>query len=220
MNKRIIKGFNELKEEALTVQATKHSSQGVWGEIYYIDKTLFQKWKVKVKNLLVLGCGKDSEYIKEFEKKETTNVAMATNNDIFQNLIGVFSAAKEDYEAGYVTSIRTLIQAEVFESELEQAQELLKNNYRVAAGVIAGIVLETGLRELCDRESIPHGKLDKMNAELAKKGIYSKLQQKRITALADIRNNAAHGKPENFTDEDVEMMIRDIESFLLNYLES
>ena len=31
--------------------------------------------------------------------------------------------------------------------------------------------------------------------------------QKRITALADIRNNAAHGHPEQFRDNDVSDMI-------------
>ncbi len=60
--------------------------------------------------------------------------------------------------------------------------------------------------------------VDKMNADLAKAGIYNKLQQKRITALADIRNSAAHGKPEEFSDNDVTTMIRDIEQFLIIHL--
>ena len=37
-------------------------------------------------------------------------------------------------------------------------------------------------------------KLGTMNAGLAKQGVYNKLTQKRITALADIRNKAAHGE--------------------------
>ena len=106
----------------------------------------------------------------------------------------------------------------MFESELEQAQELLDNGYKLSSAVIAGVVLETALRDLCEQESIPLGKLDKMNSDLAKKGKYNKLQQKRITALADIRNNAAHGKPEEFTSEDVSLMIRDVQGFLLNFL--
>jgi hypothetical protein len=38
-----------------------------------------------------------------------------------------------------------------------------------------------------------------MNAALAKAGKYNKLMQKRITALADIRNSAAHGNFNQFT---------------------
>lgn len=127
-------------------------------------------------------------------------------------------AAKEDFEGGYLLPIRTLIQAEVFDSELEQANGLLNSGYYTAAAVIAGVVLETALRGLCDKEGIAHGKLDKMNADLAKAGIYNKLMQKRITALADIRNSAAHGKPNEFTAQDVTEMIREISQFLATYL--
>lgn len=56
-----------------------------------------------------------------------------------------------------------------------------------------------------------------INDDLAKASVYNKLQQKQITALADIRNNAAHGNYDQFTREDVERMISDIERFLLNY---
>ena len=102
----------------------------------------------------------------------------------------------------------------MFESELEQAQELLKKDYKVAAAVVAGVVLETALRDLCQDNNIDIGNLNKMNQDLAKAEIYNKLQQKRITALADIRNNAAHEKPDEFSSDDVKGMIRDIESFL------
>jgi hypothetical protein len=49
-----------------------------------------------------------------------------------------------------------------------------------------------------------------MNAALAKQGVYSKLTQKRITVLADIRNKAAHGEWDEFTKTDVENMLRDV----------
>jgi hypothetical protein len=130
----------------------------------------------------------------------------------------VLAAASDDYKGGFLIAIKNLIQAEVFDSELEQAEELLDNGYKLAAAVIAGVVLETTLRDLCSREGIPHGKLDKMNADLTKAGLYNKLQQKRITALADIRNSAAHGKPEEFSEQDVTNMIRDIETFVATQL--
>jgi hypothetical protein len=141
-----------------------------------------------------------------------------TNFQELKDLKAVFLAAKEDYEGGYVTSIRTLIQAEVFSTELEQARELLTSQYLSAAAVVAGVVLETSLRQLCVDKVISVGKLDKMNADLAKADMYHRLVQKRITAIADIRNNAAHGHPELFTANDVEDMISYIEGFLANYL--
>jgi hypothetical protein len=173
-------------------------------------------WKVKVRNLLAKVCGEDSQHFRQFEKNEFGPIT--TNYENLQRMNAVFMAAKEDFECGYLTSVRSLVQAEVFDSELEQAEELVKSGYVVAAAVIAGVVLETALRELCDRSSISYGKLDKMNADLTKASVYNKLVQKRITALADIRNSAAHGKPDEFTAQDVSTMIRDVGGFLADHL--
>ncbi|WP_050766277.1 hypothetical protein [Microcystis aeruginosa] len=57
-----------------------------------------------------------------------------------------------------------------------------------------------------------------MNSDLAKAGVYNKLNQKRITAIADIRNSAAHGKQNEFTVQDVSDMIKDVSRFLADYL--
>ena len=113
---------------------------------------------------------------------------------------------------------KALVQAEVFDSELEQARQLLDKTYYAAAAVISGVVLETALRELCDREEIGYSSLNKMNADLAKAGVYNKLIQKQITAYADVRNSAAHGKPDEYRKEDVSDMIDYVQRFLANHL--
>jgi hypothetical protein len=55
---------------------------------------------------------------------------------------------------------------------------------------------------------------------LAKDGVYTKLVQKQITAWANIRNSAAHGNPDEFTEQDVINMITDVRQFLANHLTS
>ena len=82
-----------------------------------------------------------------------------------------------------------------------------------AAAVIARTVLETTLRQMCQDHNIQPGKLDKMNSDLTKAGAYNSLVQKRITALAAVRNSAAHGKANEFTRDDVSAMIRDVQRF-------
>ncbi|MEZ9210539.1 hypothetical protein AB6E95_23900 [Vibrio splendidus] len=219
MNFKLAQRFIELKEQMLKVEDTKHSTHSeMFGRSEYVDDEAYLEWKVKAKNLVVKVCGEKSQHFQEFLKSEEIG-SYETNLNSYKRVKSVFLAAKEDYEGGYLTSVKTLVQSEVFESELEQAEELLKSGYHLAAAVIAGVVLETGLRELSSRQEIAHGKLDKMNAELAKAGVYNKLQQKRITALADIRNSAAHGKPEEFSKDDVKMMIRDVEQFLATQLD-
>lgn len=217
MNKKLAQRFVELENQLDVIEATRKNVSGAYGTTETIDNELFTGWKVKVKNLLVTTCGEKSQYFIAFEKGEKPTT-MESRYSIKKRLGAIFLAAKEDFDGGYLASLKYLVQAEVFDSELEQASELLKSGYKLAAAVISGVVLETALRDLCDSNSISHGKLDTMNAQLAKAGVYNKLQQKRITAIADIRNNAAHGKPDNFSDSDVENMIRDVESFLLSYL--
>ena len=108
--------------------------------------------------------------------------------------IGILNSAKDDYENGYLFDTRTLIEAEVFDDFLEQAEELLKKDYFLASAVIAGCVLEDAVRKLCIKNNITLSakpKLDSMNSELAKANVYNLLKQKKITALADLRNKAA-----------------------------
>lgn len=218
MIKKLSDRYEQLFEEIKEIEAThgKQNSQ-LFGTIDVLDDDKALTWKVKSKNLLVATCGEESQHYQEFVKAEKIN-SYQTQWDAFKRMKSVFIAAMDDYKNGYLISIKNLIQADVFDSELEQAQELLSSGYKLAAAVIAGVVLETTLRDLCYQNSLSIGKLDKMNSDLAKAGIYNKLQQKRITALADIRNSAAHGKPEEFSDNDVTIMIRDIEQFLITHL--
>ena len=203
--------FAELNEQMEILLSSKTSTYDslIDRTVVNIEHNALLEWKVKTKNLLDKACGKESEHYVAFVENESTGV-YGTYLATLERLRAVFIAAREDYEGGYIQSTRSLIQAEVFDSELEQASELLTHGYKTPAAVVAGVVLETSLRELCDRNNIGYGKLDKMNADLSKANVYNKLQQKRITALADIRNSAAHGKLDEFSEVDVEDMIRDM----------
>ena len=220
MKNKISSRFKELLEEVNKIESSKKKiSGGIYGTDYLeINNELHKIWELNLKNLILLltsdsNCMYYSELVKISELKSYEDYS-----NVFDRKKALFLAFKDDYEKGLISSMKYLIEANVFDTELEQAKELLSNRYKLAAAVIGGVVLETALRSLCDKEKIEHGKLDKMNADLAKAGVYNKFQQKSITALADIRNSAAHGKDSEFTHENVENMIRDIESFLANYL--
>ena len=204
--------FDELENQLIDVENTKQGSDRR-GNPEYVDNTSFNEWRIKVKNLIVNACGKESEHYKDFIELEKIK-SFDTNYRILLRLKAAFHAAKEDYLGGYLISTKSLIQAELFDDELEQAKELLDKNYYVAAAVIAGVVLETSIRELCKKNNIQTGKLSKMNDDLAKNGVYNTLIQKQIVALAGIRNSAAHGKVDEFTSEQVKNMIKEIETLL------
>jgi hypothetical protein len=212
----------------MTIQAFKRRFDELLSQLGEIDKTrvkprqgsvrvdegLLLMWRVKARNLLSQSCGAGSEHYREFQRVEED--PGYSSYSFMQRLMAVFLAAKEDYEGGYTRSIRSLVHAELFDDELEQAKELLTAGYKAPSAVIARVVLETTLRKLCGDRNIGVGKLDKMNADLAKDDLYDTLVQKRVTMLADIGNKAAHGDT-SFTHDDVRGMIADIERFVSDY---
>ena len=214
----IEKRFNELEKQILDVESTKKMSGqgGMFGGTQLYDADAILGWLVKVKNLIVKIAGEESEHYKSLIKEE--EASSFSNISQFNGYKAIFLAAKEDYEGGYLLSYKSIVQAEVFDDELEQATELHSNGYYVAAAVIAGTVLETAVRELCSVNNIAPGKLEKMNADLVKANVYNVNVQKQITALAGIRNSAAHGKSNEFSSDEVKQMINTIRLLLSTHL--
>jgi hypothetical protein len=139
-------------------------------------------------------------------------------------LVGILNALRDDYEAGYMTSIEELIHADLFADFLEMADELLAKGYKDPAAVLTGSVLEEHLRKLCDRDGVavtsPDGsprKADTLNADLVKTNAYGKLDQKSVTAWLGLRNDAAHGQYDRYTKEQVALMLEGVRNFLLRY---
>jgi hypothetical protein len=209
------KRFAELSAQAELVGASK-AYRAVSRE-YDLDPMAILNWKVKAKGLIDRVCGAESEHATEF-RNAAEGSYYTSDETRLARMVAVFEAAREDFEGGYLVSIRSLVQSQVFDSELDQAMELLASGYAVAAAVIAGTVLETSIRDLCDRNTIPHAKVEKMNADLVKAEIYNTITQKRVTHLMAIRNSAAHGNKDEFNAADVHGMIEEIEKFLALYL--
>lgn len=211
--KVLTKRFAELNDQLVEIEATKSvKHMDRFGDSTNVDSELFLGWRVKAKTLIRSACGTDHDHLDAFIKAEESG-GFKGNYSTLKSVRAVFLAAKEDFEGGYLVSVRNLIQAEVAGSEIDQATELWDSGYTTAAAVVAGVVLETTLRTLCEVNSLSIGKLDKMNADLAKAGVYNSLKQKSITSLAAVRNSAAHGKTDEFTAQDVKAMIADVQRF-------
>lgn len=138
-------------------------------------------------------------------------------------LRGSLLALRREYELGYVQSVSELIHADTFASFLEMAEHLHEQNYKDAAAVLAGSVLEQHLRDLCDKNSMPtmHSgkwkKAEALNTELAGANIYNKLEQKNVTAWLGLRNEAAHGNYANYDSQQVRSMIASITEFFTRH---
>lgn len=145
------------------------------------------------------------------------------NGHIITVLTGILRALKADYEAGRLRSVSELIHAEMFSSFIEMAEHLHAEGYKDAAAVIAGSVLEGHLKRLCVKHTIlieANGKpkkADTLNSELAAAGVYSKLDQKNVTAWLGLRNHAAHGQYDDYTKEQVALLLQATSDFISRY---
>jgi len=135
-------------------------------------------------------------------------------------LLGVVQALRDDFAAGYLTTLEELVHADVFSEFLGMARELQRSGYKDAAAVIAGSVLEEHLRKLATKRGLPTAKpdgkpvkADTLNAELLKADAYNALAQKQVTAWLDLRNKAAHGHYTEYDHAQVAALIRDVLDF-------
>jgi hypothetical protein len=167
--------------------------------------------------------GSNSTYAKEAERllKSLSQLHMHTTS-----IIGVVKALRDDLKAGYIRSLVELVHSDVFSDFLEMAQHLCEAAYKDAAAVIAGSTLESHLRGLCQKAAIPveitkadggtaPKKAEAMNTDLVSAGIYSKLDQKSITAWLDLRNKAAHGKYGEYSQEQVSVLVSGVRDFIV-----
>lgn len=179
------------------------------------------RFRTEALNLVRRSCGENSDHYRELRRLADTKET-STNSFYFIHCFGVIEAAKRDFEAGVLFDMRALISAELLGDFIEQSEKLLLAGYYIPAASLAGAVLEDTLRKLCEKHQISFPdstKIDHLNIDLARAAVYDKLVQKRITALADIRNNADHGHFDKFTKADVEDMVKWIRNFSADSLQ-
>jgi len=183
--------------------------------------TGYLRFRTQAMNLIRRSCGESSDHYQEL-KRLAENQNSATNPFYLEHCLGVVEAAHRDFEAGLLFDVRSLIAADLLGGFMEQAETLLAAGYHVPTASLAGAVLEDTMRKLCEKHGInnpPTLGINALNSELFRNDIYDKLIQKRITAIADIRNNADHGNFNKFTKEDVVDMVKWINRFVSDYLQ-
>ena len=98
------------------------------------------------------------------------------------------------------------------------AKILFKVKYFVAAGAVAGIVLEKHLKDLfaihSDSQELANKTIGPLNQSLKAKGIYDEIQFQRIGLLAQLRNRCSHATPNPPTKDEVWELIEGVQKFV------
>lgn len=115
----------------------------------------------------------------------------------FAQQTAILAAAKKRFESS-LFEIRQLVQADLFDSEIEAARELLKSKFHRAAGAIAGVVLEKHLSQVCNDHKVKVSKknptISDLNDLLKAANVIDTAQWRFIQHLGDIRNLCDHNK--------------------------
>lgn len=210
------KRVSQLLEQSTGVLGTKKLNQ--YGSDY-VDSGALSGLRASVLSFISMVYGKDHSHYSEFDT--ATNHNYETNA---QKGHAILLSIQNEIEGGWVFSVKQLISAEIFSDFLEMAEHLLSQGYKDPAAVMIGSVLEENLRQLCSNNGIDielekdssfvAKKADRLNSDLAKAEIYTKLDQKAVTMWLDLRNKAAHGKYEEYTKDQVELMSQGVTEFL------
>jgi len=128
----------------------------------------------------------------------------------FKQQIAIIKAAQKRFESS-LFEIRQLVQADLFDGEIDSARELLRHKFFRAAGAIAGVVLEKHLRQVCEDHKIKVIKknpgINDLNQLLKDNQAIDLPQWRHITLLGDIRNICDHDKQKEPTMEQVTDLI-------------
>jgi galactitol-specific phosphotransferase system IIB component len=119
---------------------------------------------------------------------------------------GILESAVGRFEST-LFDIQQLLQADIFDSEIDSARELIKNGYERAAGVISGVVIEKHLAQVCSNHKITVKKknpsISDYNDALKEANIIEIPTWRFIQHLSDIRNLCAHKKTRDPKKEEV-----------------
>lgn len=119
--------------------------------------------------------------------------------------------AAKDVLYSTLMDLQSVLQADLFDSEVESAEALAKAGYLRAAGAICGVVIEKHLHHVCDTHGIPvrkaHPGISDLNQLIKDESVTSVPQWRFIQHLADIRNLCDHAKGREPTKEEISDLI-------------
>jgi len=135
----------------------------------------------------------------------------------FRQQLNIVKAAK-DALGSRLMDLTAVLQADLFDSEVETAGALAKAGYLRAAGAICGVVIEKHLRHVCDMHNVTVRKknpgISDLSQLLKDAGVLTVPQWRFIQHLADIRNICDHAKGREPTKEEIADLVTGTEKVL------
>ncbi len=139
-------------------------------------------------------------------------VVVGTNSAIprFRQQFAMVKAIKKRFESS-LFDMKQIVQADLFDSELEGATALVKHGFLRAGGAIAGVVMEKHLAEVSRNHQIRFRKkkltIADFNDALKKANVIDTPQWRSNQHLGDLRNLCDHNKDREPSEDEVTDLI-------------
>ena len=131
----------------------------------------------------------------------------------FTQQLAIVKAIKNRFESS-LFDIKQIVQADLFDSELEAAMALVKHGFLRAGGAIAGVVMEKHLAEVCKNHEVKIGKKNPVIADfndtLKKENVIDLPQWRSNQYLGDLRNLCDHNKEKEPSEDEVTELIKGV----------
>lgn len=135
----------------------------------------------------------------------------------FSQQLNILKSVEARFESSLFDIIQ-LVQADLFDSELDAAKELNKNKFMRGAGAIAGVVLEGHLSQVCTSHKLTILKknptISTFNDLLKDNSAIDVATWRFIQHLGDIRNKCDHKGTSEPTKEEVNELIDGVEKII------
>lgn len=132
----------------------------------------------------------------------------------FRQQFAIVKAIGKRFESS-LFDIKQIVQADLFDSELEAAMELVKHGFLRAGGAMAGVVMEKHLAEVCKNHKIEIKKktltIADFNDALKNADVIDTPQWRSNQHLGDLRNLCDHNKEKEPSEDEVTELIKGVE---------
>jgi len=129
----------------------------------------------------------------------------------------ILASAKKKFKSS-LFDIKELLQADIYDSELDAARDLSKKGFVRAGGAIAGVVLEKHLSHICNLHNLKSGKKHPSISDyyqiLKDNDIIDIPKWRFIQHLGDLRNLCDHNKDREPTKEEVLELVEGVDKVI------
>ena len=135
----------------------------------------------------------------------------------FRTQFQILKSAQKRFESS-LFDIKQIVQADLFDTEVDASKELNKKGFHRAAGIICGVVIEKHLLYVCQNHNITIRKknptIADFNDKLKSDDVIDIVSWRFLQHLGDLRNKCGHNKEHEPSKDEVNELISGTEKII------